>query len=292
MAEPVLAITGLRKVFQVLERGRRRTDLVALDEVSFEVERGASFGVVGESGSGKTTVARIIVGLEEPTGGRVVVCGDDRGQLSQGSTDQKAWARNVQMVFQDPYSSFDPRQRIGEAIEEVLKLHFALTATERTQRVATLMDQVGLDESRARQLPRALSGGERQRAAIARALAIEPELLILDEAVASLDVSIQSQILNLLADLRDETGISYLVLSHDLAVVRQITDSAIVMREGRIVERGPTERLLDRPKDPYTELLLSCVPAPGWKPRRTKIEREAARPATDTATIAAPQRPQ
>jgi len=276
MADPVLSVENLRKVFTIRAGGRRRTDLAAIDGLTFDVERGGAFGVVGESGSGKTTLARIIVGLETPTAGQVLVCGGDRRQLGRRASERKAWARRAQMVFQDPYSSFDPRQRVADSIEEVLKLHFALSPSEQAKRVAELLDQVGLDQRHGRALPRGLSGGERQRAAIARALAIKPELLILDEAVASLDVSIQSQILNLLSGLRQETRVSYLFLSHDLAVIRQVTDNAVVMREGRIVEQGPTDGILDRPQHPYTKLLLSCVPAPGWKPRRTRPEREAA----------------
>jgi ABC-type glutathione transport system ATPase component len=180
------------------------------------------------------------------------------------------------MVFQDPYSSFDPRQRIADSIQAVLRLHFELAVEERELRVAHLLEQVGLDERRGRMLPRGLSGGERQRAAIARALAVEPKLVILDEAVAALDVSIQAQILNLLADLRAQGEVSYMLLTHDLAVVRQVADEVIVMRDGQIVERGPTGAILDDPQHAYTQLLLSCVPRKGWKPRRTRQAREPA----------------
>jgi ABC-type oligopeptide transport system ATPase subunit len=162
---------------------------------------------------------------------------------------------------------------VAVAIDEVLRFHFDLTEEQRQHRIGQLLDQVGLDEKRGYALPAELSGGERQRAAIARALAVEPELLILDEAVASLDVSIQAQILNLLADLRKSTGICFLFLSHDLAVVRQVADYGIVMSKGQIVEHGPTDEILTRPQHPYTQLLLSCVPRPGWKPRRTKAKR-------------------
>jgi oligopeptide transport system ATP-binding protein len=175
-------------------------------------------------------------------------------------------------VFQDPYSSLNPRQRVSEAIEEVLRLHFDLSRAEREARVRRLLDEVGLDERQGNALPKSLSGGQRQRVAIARGLAAEPDVLILDEAVASLDVSIQAQVLNLLAKIRDDTGVSYLFISHDLAVVRQVSDDTIVMWRGRVVEQGPTDTILSTPEHPYTKLLLDSAPGPGWKPRRRPRE--------------------
>ena len=172
-------------------------------------------------------------------------------------------------MFQDPYSSLNPRHSAEHALDEVLRLHgHGDDADARRERVAQLGELVGLDGRMMRAMPNALSGGQRQRIAIARALAAEPRLVILDESVAALDVSIQAQILNLLADIRDETGVSYVLISHDLAVVRQITDEAIVMQRGRVVERGPTMQILDHPQDPYTQLLRASVPRPGWKPTR------------------------
>jgi oligopeptide transport system ATP-binding protein len=266
-----LQVDGLSKVFRVSKPGGHgHVDVVAVDDVSFTVAPGSSLAIVGESGSGKSTTARMIMGLERPTAGRVFIGGQERSYRRLGSKERQLLGREVQIVFQDPYSSLDPRQRVGDCIDEVLKLHFDLSAGERETRLGQLLDQVGLDERQARALPRALSGGQQQRVAIARALASEPRVLILDEAVASLDVSIQAQVLNLLADIREQTGVTYLFISHDLAVVRQVSDYAIVMRRGVIVERGPTAQVLDTPQDPYTQTLLMAVPRRGWKPVRSR----------------------
>jgi ABC-type glutathione transport system ATPase component len=277
VTDAVLEVAGLQKTFAPRHGLRRGVGVTALASVSFELRKRRALGVVGESGSGKTTIARIIVGLERQTAGAFVIGGVDPRSLGRGSAARKQRARLVQMVFQDPYSSFDPREPVGESIRQVLKLHFDLTVAERERRVATLLQQVGLDERRGRTLPRGLSGGERQRAAIARALAVEPQLVILDEAVSALDVSIQAQILNLLSELRQQTEVSYMLLTHDLAVVRQVADDVIVMRDGEIVERGATDALFEDPRHPYTRLLLSCVPRQGWKPRRTREARARGR---------------
>jgi len=259
-ASPVVEVSGLRKVFG--------HDFVAVDDVAFSVPRGGSLAIVGESGSGKTTVAKMIVGLERPTSGSIVVDAVDRSHPARGARERRARGRDVQIVFQDPYSSLDPRQTVGATIDEVLRIHRIGTADERAARVAELAELVGLDERQVRSLPRGLSGGQRQRVAIARALAVQPKVLILDESVAALDVSIQAQVLNLLADIREQTGVTYLLISHDLAVVRQITENAVVMHRGRIVERGPTAQILDDPQEEYTRLLRASVPGPGWVPQR------------------------
>jgi ABC-type glutathione transport system ATPase component len=177
----------------------------------------------------------------------------------------------VQIVFQDPYTSLDPRQDAEAAIDEVLRLHHGWPADRRRARIAELTDLVGLDARQSRSLPRSLSGGQRQRVAIARALAAQPAVLILDESVAALDVSIQAQVLNLLADIRDQTEVSYVLISHDLAVVRQLADEVLVLRRGTVVERGPTARVLDDPQHPYTQRLRASVPRPGWKPARRRL---------------------
>ena len=266
MSEPLLRVEGLRKVFRF--RGQA-DDLIAVDDVSLEVAPGASLGIVGESGSGKTTLARMIVGLERPTAGTIEIAGRNCTQAPRRASERRRRGRDVQIVFQDPYTSLDPTQRVRDALREVLKLHFGLDRDELDGRVDTLLDQVGLDARQGRARPGALSGGQRQRAAIARALAAEPTLLILDEAVSALDVSIQAQILNLLDAVRAQTGVAFLFVSHDLAVVRQVADDTIVMRHGRVVEAGPTARVIDHARDPYTQMLLRSVPRPGWRPRRT-----------------------
>ena len=259
---PVLEAGGLRKEFG---------DLVAVDDVSFRLPPGRSLAIVGESGSGKTTIARMIVGLERSTSGTITACGHDRSHPPRSTRDRRRRGREVQIVFQDPYTSLDPRQTAEATIDEVLRLHHGWPAGRRRARIAELTDLVGLDSRQSRALPRSLSGGQRQRVAIARALAAEPTVLILDESVAALDVSIQAQVLNLLADIRDETHVSYILISHDLAVVRQLTDEAIVLHRGTVVERGPTARVLDDPQDPYTQRLRASVPRPGWKPRHRAL---------------------
>jgi peptide/nickel transport system ATP-binding protein len=244
----MLRVRELRKVFK---------GFPAVDGVSFEVPAGGSLAIVGESGSGKTTCARIVAGLDRATSGSVTLDGE-----SPGSRLERA--RIVQMVFQDPYQSLDRRQTVSSCLAEVLALH----GVRDRARIGELLDLVGLDGRHARALPRELSGGQRQRVAIARALAPGPRLLVLDEAVAALDVSIQAQILNLLVDTRKATGVGFLFITHDLSVVRHVCDDVIVMRHGRIVEEGPVERVLTEPRHDYTRRLVGSIPRPGWRPAR------------------------
>jgi ABC-type glutathione transport system ATPase component len=256
--DPVLRVTGLSKRFG---------ENLAVDSADFSLERHGSLGIVGESGSGKTTLANMMVGRVTPTSGSIEACGRDRTRPARSAAERRRRAREMQLVFQDPYSSLDPRHTAVDAIEEVLRLHQReLRRTERAARVAELCDLVGLDSRQRAAKPSALSGGQRQRVAIARALAATPEILVLDEAVAALDVSIQAQVLNLLTDIRRELGMSFVLISHDLAVVQHLTDDVVVMRAGAIIERGRTADVLGNPQHPYTQRLRESIPRPGWKP--------------------------
>ena len=272
--EPVLVVSGLRKVFGAQ---------VAVDDMSFALLPGKSIAIVGESGSGKTTVARMIVGLEKPTAGTIVACGRDRSRPARRGAERKMRGREVQIVFQDPYSSLDPRQTGAALVDEVLRVHHGGDPATRRRRVTELAELVGLDVRQMNAMPKALSGGQRQRVAIARALATDPRVLILDESVAALDVSIQAQVLNVLADIRDQRGISYVLISHDLAVVRQLTEEAVVMQRGIVVEQGRTSDILDNPRHPYTQMLRASVPGPGWRPQRMR-ERLLGAPAAAEGT--------
>jgi ABC-type glutathione transport system ATPase component len=260
----VLEVTGLRRTFG---------SVAAVDDVSFTLERGGSLGIVGESGSGKTTTARIVAGLDRADGGSVRVHGRDRAAKARGRAARLARAREVQMVFQDPYHSLDPRITVAGVLRETLRLHFP--EVDLRSRCAELLEQVGLGPREAAALPRALSGGQRQRVAIARALAVEPDVLVLDEAVAALDVSVQAQILDLLARIREATGVAFLFITHDLGVVRCVAEDVVVMRRGRVVEAGSTEGVLTDPQHAYTRLLLDSVPRPGWDLERIAAARRA-----------------
>lgn len=230
----------------------------ALRDVSFVLDEGASLGLIGESGAGKSTIAKVILGMEKPSSGEVMLS-DKAVRPPRGKRERLELARRVQIVFQDPYLSLNPRLAVGHAIERALRLHGFARADAR-RRVLELLDHVGLGEREGAALPATLSGGQRQRAAIARSLAVRPQTLILDEAVAALDVSVQAQVLNLLADLRAEQGLSYLFITHNLAVVQYITEHAVVLRNGEVVEAGPTRKLLARPTTSYTRMLLDSVP--------------------------------
>ncbi len=254
--EPILVVSDLVKEYRL--RGRGAGTLRASDGVSFTVRRGTTTAVVGESGSGKTTVARIVLGLETPTSGTALVDG-----LSIGTArgrERRAVRRRVQPVFQDPYGSLDPMSTIERIIDEPLRVFGVGDRASRTERVATLLDQVALPREVAQLRPNELSGGQRQRVAIARALALEPELIILDEAVSALDVLVQEQILTLLDDLQDRLGLSYLFITHDLGVVRRIADDVVVMRRGKVVERGSVAAVFDDPQEQYTRDLLDAIP--------------------------------
>jgi oligopeptide/dipeptide ABC transporter ATP-binding protein len=267
----LLSIAGLRKEYAV-RRGllqRRTGTLRALAGVDLDVAAGECVALVGESGSGKTTLGRCAVRLVEPTAGRVVFAGEDLAGL--GSRELRARRRRFQMVFQDPYGSLDPRQRVASIVAEPLAIHTGLDRAGRSARVAELLEMVGLAPELGARFPHELSGGQRQRVGIARALAPEPELLVADEPVSSLDVAVRGQILALLASLRRRLGLTLLFIAHDMAAVEQLADRVAVMYLGRIVEISGRRELFRRPQHPYTASLLSAVPIPDPGRRRDRI---------------------
>ncbi|UOQ90977.1 ABC transporter ATP-binding protein [Agromyces endophyticus] len=261
-ADSMLDVRGVSKTYHL--RGKPPVNAVAATDL--QLARGRALAVVGESGSGKSTLARMIVGLEAPDTGEILIAGRDRTVAPRSRAERIAHARSVQMVFQDPYLSLDPRITAGRAIEDGLRLHTDLSTTDARAKVVDLLEQVGLGAQHAQARPRTLSGGQRQRVAIARALAIEPDVLVMDEATSALDVSVQAQVLDLVARIRAERGLTLLFISHDLAVVRRVCEETVVMRYGEIVERGETAELLAAPQHPYTQLLIDSVPRPDWVP--------------------------
>ena len=260
MTEPLISASGLSCSFPV-SRGlfRHAAMLRAVDGVDLEIARGEAVGVVGESGCGKSTLGRLLIGLLEPTAGEVVFAGTPLGQ--HRGRARRALRRRMQMIFQDPYGSLDPRRRVGAQIADGLLVHDIVPAAEIDREVARLLDLVGLDGSAKDRLPHAFSGGQRQRIATARALASRPDFIVADEPVSALDVSIQAQVVNLLADLRAEFGLALLFISHDLHVVRHLCDRVVVMYLGRIVEEGPAKAVCDAPAHPYTRALLEATPS-------------------------------
>ena len=244
----------------------------AVDGVDFEIGLGESLGLVGESGSGKSTTAYCALGLLRPTAGEVRFLGKNVTRLK--GAQLRTVRREMQIVFQDPFSSLNPRMRVGAIIAEPLSVHGVGTRRARQQRVRALLELVGLEPGSARRYPHEFSGGQRQRIAVARAIALEPKLVVCDEPVSALDVSVQAQILNLLKDLQRDIGLSYLFISHDIAVVRAMSDQICVMREGRIIEHGSAAEVFVNPKHDYTKELLACMPVPELARMR---ERKATR---------------
>jgi peptide/nickel transport system ATP-binding protein len=257
--DPLVVVEGLRTHYES-ERLVGGKPVKAVDGVSVEIGRGETFGIVGESGCGKTTLGRSILRLEDVNGGRVSFDGTDVTTL--GRRDLTDWRRNAQMVYQNPTSSINERMTVGEIVREPLDIHDWGTPGERRERVSDLLDRVGLRPEHYYRYPHQFSGGQRQRVGIARALALEPEFIVLDEPVSALDVSVQAKILNLLADLQAEFDLTYMLIAHDLSVVRHICDRVGVMYLGKLMEVGPTKQLFESPANPYTRSLLSAIPQP------------------------------
>src|SRR5258706_4528730 len=270
----LLRVENLVKYFPVNSGQliRRNRDFVhAVDDVSFEVRRGQTLGLVGETGSGKSTIARCIARLYDITSGKIIFDGHDISTIS--ARRMRPFRRDIQMIFQDPYGSLNPRRRVGSIIADPFAMHPIANGAERKRRVQHLMEQVGLNPEHYNRFPAEFPGGQRQRIGVARALAFAPKLIVCDEPVSALDVSIQAQIINLLADLQSELGLTYVFIAHDLSVVRHVSNSVAVMYLGKLAEVSPVEELWAHPRHPYTDALLSAVPIPDpeYAGRRQRI---------------------
>ncbi|MEZ5925927.1 MAG: peptide ABC transporter ATP-binding protein [Hyphomicrobiaceae bacterium] len=277
MSEIVIEASDLSQHYQV-SRGMFAAPAVlkAVQDVTFHVATGRTLAIVGESGCGKSTLARMLTMIETPTVGRLVIDGAD---VTAGEGDAlRRLRKTVQIVFQNPYGSLNPRQKIGAALEEPLAINTDLPREERQAKAREMLAKVGLRPEHYDRYPHMFSGGQRQRIAIARALMLEPKVLVLDEPVSALDVSIRAQILNLLADLRETFGLTYVFISHDLSVVRHVADDVLVMYLGRVVEMGPVKHIFTKPRHPYTQALLSATPVADPKARRNRIRLEGELP--------------
>ncbi len=273
--EPLVEVTDLVKHFPVKEGlliDREVDQVKAVDGISFSVARGQTLGLVGESGSGKSTACRAMLQLLKPTSGSVRFEGREIAGLSR--RELRPLRRQMQMIFQDPYASLNPRQRVGQIVGAPLKLQKLASGGELRRQVQELLERVGLAAEHYDRYPHEFSGGQRQRIGIARAIALKPKLVVADEPVSALDVSIQAQIINLLDDLQDELGLTYVFVAHDIGVVRHISDRIAVMHNGRIVEEGEADQVCERPRDPYTKELLAAVPIPD--PRESRARRRVA----------------
>ena len=271
MAENILEIKNLKKHFPITGGILKRqiNSVKAVDGLNFNVKRGETLGVVGESGCGKSTTGKVLLRLLDATEGEVKFEGEDIHQLDK--KDLRSLRKEMQMIFQDPYASLNPRMTVGEIVGEPLDIHNLAKGKEKEERVRELLDMVGLSPKYAKRYPHEFSGGQRQRIGIARALAVDPQVIVCDEPVSALDVSIQAQVLNLMEDLQEELGLTYIFIAHDLSVVRHISDRVAVMYLGKIVELADKEDLYTAPKHPYTKALLSAIPVPDPQNDREKI---------------------
>lgn len=273
--EMLVEVKDLKKYFPISGGGiisRTVAHVKAVDGVSFDIRRGETLGLVGESGCGKTTIGKTLLRLQEPTAGKVLFEGKNIYDL--GREDMRKLRREMQIIFQDPYASLNPRMTVGEIIGEPLEIHSVARGAEKTKRVQQLLDVVGLAAFHSRRYPHEFSGGQRQRIGIARALALNPKLIVCDEPVSALDVSIQSQVLNLLEDLQKEFNLTYLFIAHGLAVVKHVSDRVGVMYLGKMVEISPAAHLYSNPLHPYTEALMSAIPIPDPTVKRERIVLE------------------
>jgi oligopeptide/dipeptide ABC transporter ATP-binding protein len=268
---PLLAVRDLKKHFPIKSGllGRTTSSVKAVDGISFDVMPGEVVGLVGESGSGKTTAGRTILRLVEPTSGEIVFDGTDIARIPAPA--MRDWRRRMQIIFQDPYASLNPRMTVGEIVGQALKIHRLASGADMEDRVVQLLQKVGLASSAVRRYPHEFSGGQRQRIGIARALAVSPQFIVADEPVSALDVSIQAQVLNLLLDLKSELQLTLLFIAHDLSVVEYISDRVIVMYLGKIMEVAPARELYRNPVHPYTQALLSAIPVPDPTVRRERV---------------------
>jgi peptide/nickel transport system ATP-binding protein/oligopeptide transport system ATP-binding protein len=268
----LLEVEGLTKIFRHRRGMGSKEEHRAVDDVTFSLDHGRTLAVVGESGAGKSTTARLVLRLIEPDAGTIHFDGTDLLALS--SADMRRQRRRMQMIFQDPYSALDPRITIGHSVAEPLKVHFHMNRSDREQIVGRLLGRVGLGSHHLDRLPSELSGGQLQRVSIARALTVDPLLIVCDEAVAALDVSIRAEVLNLLLDIQEERSVSYLFIAHDLAIVEAFADDVVVMRNGAVVEGGPIGTVFTSPTSPYTKELLAAIPVPDPSQRRGDARRD------------------